>query len=147
MHIKKASSYRSGVIEFASADHKGITWLAVDSALKKGSRGISEKSSLASLVAKTFSFKNHMNLSPLTEELIIKWVTQYIGIHGKKPNQNSGTLDFVSEAYKGITWLAINTALDKGGRGLLGGSSLAKLIEQHLGIKNRTKSLLKSNIV
>lgn len=137
----------SGVIEFASADHKGITWLAVDSALKRGSRGISGKSSLASLIAKTFSFKNHMNLSPLTEEMIVGWVTQYIDIHGEKPTQNSGILDFVSEAYKGITWLAINTALDKGGRELLGGSSLAKLIEKHLGIKNRTKSLLKIHTV
>lgn len=137
----------SGVIEFASADHKGITWLAVDSALKRGRRGISGKSSLASLIAKTFSFKNHMNLSPLTEEMIVGWVTQYIDIRGEKPTQNSGILDFVSEAYKGITWLAINTALDKGGRELLGGSSLAKLIEKHLGIKNRTKSLLKIHTV
>ena len=107
----------------------------------------SRKSSLASLIGKTFNFKNHMNLSSLTEEMIIRWVTQYIDIHGQKPNQNSGILDFVSEAYKGITWLAINTALDKGGRELLGGSSLAKLIEKRLGIKNRTKSLLKINTV
>lgn len=137
----------SGVIEFASGEHKGITWFAVDSALKRGKRGISEKSSLASLIEKNFSLKNHMNLSPLTEELIISWVVQYMDIHGKKPGQGSGEIEFVSEAYKGITWLAVNTALDKGGRGLSGGSSIAKLIEKHLRIKNRTKSLLKINTV
>lgn len=146
--IHKEKPFRSsGVIEFASGEYKGITWLAVDSALKRGKRGVSGKSSLASLIEKNFSLKNHMNLSPLTEELIISWVVQYIDIHEKKPGQSSGEIEFVSEAYKGITWLAVNTALDKGGRGLSGGSSIAKLIEKHLGIRNRTKSLLEINTV
>ena len=145
INIYKKKPFRSsGVIEFASGEHKGITWSAVDSALKRGRRGMSGKFSLASLIEKKFSnFKNHMNLSPLTEELIISWVDQYKHVHGKKPGQSSGEIEFVSEAYKGITWLAVNSALDKGGRGLSGGSSIAKLIEKHL----RKKSLLEINTV
>ncbi len=137
-HKEKPTKDR-GIIEFASGTYKGITWGAVISALTKGGRGLPKGSSLATLIQGKLNIKNHMNLPKLTEEIIIEWAKLHLNKYKKKPSQNSGEIEFASEDYKPITWLAINTALDKGGRGLPGGSSLALLVEKYLGIKRRTR--------
>ena len=125
----------SGPVEFATDDYEGITWAAVDSAFKQGSRGLPCGSSLASFIEEEFGIVNPANLVPLTEEMIVQWVTQYIEKSNKKPSRDSGVVDFAVIPYEGITWALIDAALKGGSRGLPEGSSLTKLIEKKFGIR------------
>lgn len=78
-----------------------------------------------------------MSRAPLSIELIIDWLRQYMNKYNKKPRMQSGIIEFAIGPYENITWSAINAALWKGGRGLPGGSSLANLIEEQFGIRNK----------
>jgi hypothetical protein len=126
----------SGKIEFASGPYKGITWSAVNSALWKGGRGLVGGSSLANLIAEEFGIKNKMNLPPLTEKIICDWVGKFIEKNKRKPTKSDGIIEFANNEYKGETWKTINFSLLRGTRGLRGGSSLAKLIQQKFGIRD-----------
>jgi superfamily II DNA or RNA helicase len=72
----------------------------------------------------------------LTKEHLREWVGQFIKVNGEKPNKWDGIVEFAKDDYEGITWNAINTALNRGNQSLLGGSSLADFIETEFGLKN-----------
>lgn len=68
----------------------------------------------------------------LTLEGILAWVDAHHEHTGNWPNQKSGrVVGFPDE-----TWLAVDHALRRGMRGLVGGSSLAQLLAEHRGIRN-----------
>jgi hypothetical protein len=69
---------------------------------------------------------------PLTEAFILDHMRKHLEKHGSLPNRGSGPVD----GLPGETWSAWDAALHKGLRGLSGGSSLARLAEQHLGKRN-----------
>ena len=111
----------------------GETWLAVDSALRTGGRGLRGESSLAQLLAKHRGVRNKADLPRLTERAILAWARAYHKRTGRWPTDISGPV----QAAPGETWKAVNLALFQGLRGLTGGSSLYQLLRARLAIPGR----------
>ena len=125
---KKWPNDNSGLVSASSGDK----WSAIDNALKLGLRGLPKGLSLAMVLAQHRSVRNIQNLPNLSVGMILKWADTFHKRTGKWPNRNSG---LVSEA-SGEKWSAITASLQLGQRGLPGGSSLAKLLAQHRGVRN-----------
>jgi superfamily II DNA or RNA helicase len=114
--------------ESGTIDGEGaLTWKAVHLALHNGGRGLPAGLSLAKLLAEHRSVRNRLAPPPLELNQILGWVDAFKHRTGRWPKQSSGPLDEVP----GETWKSIDFALVKGKRGLPGGSSLARLVEQH----------------
>jgi hypothetical protein len=64
--------------------------------------------------------------------MILEWADAHFQKHGKWPKTYFGSVD----GYPGERWSSVNVALQKGGRGLLGGTSLPKLLRQMRGVPN-----------
>jgi hypothetical protein len=110
------------------------TWTNVHAALSQGQRGLPGGSSLAQLLAKERGVRNQAALPPLTEDQILAWADAYHARTGQWPNTTLGSIsDALDE-----TWVSINNALSNGSRGLPGGSSLAKLLAEERGVRNRS---------
>jgi hypothetical protein len=101
------------------------TWGGIDGALHRGRRGIVGDSSLAKLLFEHRGVRYTHDLSPLTIKQILAWADEFKAASGAWPNHISGPVAGTDE-----TWSGINQALGAGRRGLPGGTSLAKLLEQ-----------------
>ena len=101
------------------------TWVAIDDCLRHGLRGLPGGSSLSQLRKEHITGKE----TPLTEEIIVKAMKAYHEECGKYPSCESGD----ASKYIGfkITWMAIDTCLKRGHRGLPGKSSLGKLKKKY----------------
>jgi len=108
------------------------TWLGVDGTLRAGRRGLPGGSSLAKLLAEHRSVRNHYDLLDLSIEQILAWADAHKAETGDWPNRESGPVNGTDE-----TWGAINASLSLGSRGLRGRSSLAKLLAEHRGVRNK----------
>jgi hypothetical protein len=120
----------SGAIEHASHE----TWSAVDGALLHGHRRLPGGFSLARLLMERRGVQCLYVVPELSVGRILAWADAYHARHGRWPNQHCGVI----EDTPAETWARVNTALAQGNRGLPGGSSLAKLLAQHRGIRNQT---------
>jgi hypothetical protein len=120
----------------ALADVPDETWLAIDTALRKGLRRLPAGDSLARLLARKRGVRNKVSMPPLTEVLILRWADDHHRRMGKWPAPTSGPV----RAAPDQTWCAVNQALYKGGRGLPGGDSLARLFERRRGVRPRASS-------
>ncbi len=109
------------------------TWAMVDNALRNGLRGLPGGSSLARLLAEHRNVRNIHGLPPLTIEQILAWADAHHRRTGEWPTATSGPIPDTPRE----TWEAINNALGLGLRGLPGGSSLARLLAEHRGVRNR----------
>lgn len=108
-------------------------WGAVDQCLKLGLRGLTHGSSLAKLL-RARRGRRHKGLLPrLGRPLILRWADAHHARAGDWPHVNSGA---VADA-PGETWAGVNAALQSGGRGLAGGTSLAQLLQDARGVRNR----------
>jgi hypothetical protein len=112
-------------------DAPGETWATLNQALVRGSRGLPGGSSLAKLLAEHRDEQNHRRASRLTVKQILRWADLHHQQTGEWPNQYSGP---VADA-PGEVWQNINMALCVGVRGLPGGDSLARLLEEHRGVR------------
>lgn len=109
----------------------GETWMAIDKALRRGSRGLPSGKTLAGLLNQHRGiFGGHSRRSKripdsqrLLTEQILAWGKAYFASHGVFPNRDSGPI----AALDGLKWSAVDAALKHGSRGLTGGSSLAAL--------------------
>src|SRR5262249_23998861 len=110
----------------------GETWKAIDRALQQGVRGFPGGSSLAKLLVARRGKRNHTNLPPLTVGQILAWADGHQQRTGACPKTMPGPVHGVP----GETWSGINASLQQGKRGLPDGSSLAKLLAQHRGVRN-----------
>jgi hypothetical protein len=110
----------------------GETWSGIHVALAAGIRGLPGGSSLPRLLAKHRGARNKKNLPPLSVEEILKWADDHYQRTGQWPKQKSGSI----VGSPGETWLAIDHCLNRGSRGLSGGSSLAQLLAEHRGVQN-----------
>lgn len=119
----------SGLIQEAP----GETWSAVNKALVRASRGLPLASTLARLLEKRRGVPNNKNRPPLSAAQILAWADAYFALHGAWPQVRSGPI----EDAPGETWSAVNAALEQGVRTLPGGSSLAKLLAEQRGARNR----------
>ncbi len=105
----------------------GETWVNVDSALRYGHRGLRGGSSLP-LLLDQYGRKRHALLPPrLTVRQILEWADEHKRRTGRWPSQMSGSV----HGQRKLTWYRIHEALYHGQRGLKGGSSLARLLDQY----------------
>jgi hypothetical protein len=104
-------------------------WANLDQLLQRGLRGLPGGSSLAQLLEENRNVRNVNRPPILTEEQVLTWADEHYARTGKWPDQKSGALKNAPEE----SWTAINTALQNGGRGFPGGSSLMKLFEAKRG--------------
>jgi hypothetical protein len=123
-------NYRCGAV----AESPGDTWRDLDEALRHGSRGLEGGTSLAALLGRRLGIRNRASLPSLTPEQIITWARAYHRREGAWPTGESGP---IPEA-PGETWKGVDMALHWGYRGLEGGTTLARLLAQRLGVRNRT---------
>ena len=68
----------------------------------------------------------------LTISIILAWADQHYRENGRWPHHFSGRIKSAGEE----TWSRVNDALAKGYRGLLGGSSLARELFRHRGVRS-----------
>jgi hypothetical protein len=111
----------------------GEKWVNVDMALRLGLRGLEKGSSLIRLLADHRGARNPKSLPNMTVPGILAWADAHHRRTGAWPNENSGSIVDAP----GETWIAVCTALGGGARGLPGGSSLARVLAQHRGVRNR----------
>jgi superfamily II DNA or RNA helicase len=109
----------------------GDNWAVIDAALARGLRGLPGGSSLARLLAEHREVRNNLDLASLTNEQILAWADSYEDVNGHWPRMNSGQVPGTDE-----TWAKLDSALRAGSRGMLGGSSLPRLLSQHRGVRN-----------
>jgi hypothetical protein len=124
----------------AILDSGGETWKGVQMALLKGQRGLPGGSSIARLLAQERGVKHPREATPLTEREILSWADQHFEHTGRWPTADAGPASTDSE----ITWRVIEDALRKGQRGLPGGSSVARLLAERRGVRNRSALALLS---
>ena len=134
-HQKRTGQWpdaRSGAV----VDVPGETWQLVNSVLTRGQRGLPCGLSLAQLLADQRGVRSRGYFPELTVDLILQWADAHRRRVGKWPKQMTGAVTGVP----GETWVNINAALQRGQRGLPGGSSLAQLLAEKRGVRNE-KSL------
>jgi hypothetical protein len=73
---------------------------------------------------------------PLTEEQVLRWADAYRARTGRWPTSDSGAV----AGAPGETWEALNRALARGNRGLPGGSSVARLLAERRGKRNKART-------
>src|SRR5665213_1127126 len=121
--------YRSGPIFGVP----GENWRKVHNALFLGYRGLPGGSSLAQFLAERRNVRNSGDLPAFRLKQILLWVDNRHKRTGMWPTAESGT---IADA-PGETWWAVNVALRNGDRGMKAGSSLARLLAQRRGRRNR----------
>jgi hypothetical protein len=106
----------------------GATWSAIQQALYIGCRGLPGGTSLARLLAGARGAPyRKRSREKLTVNLVLSWARLHRRRTGSWPTENSGPIPEST----GDTWHAVDAALRKGSRGLRGGSSVFRLIEQY----------------
>jgi hypothetical protein len=118
------------------ADAPDETWLAIDSALREGLRGLPGGDSLPRLLARRRGARNKAASPPLTEAMILRWADCHHRRIGKWPTQTSGPV----LTARGETWGAIERSLSAGLRGLPGGDSLARLFARRRAVRSRASA-------
>jgi len=112
---------------------EGETWANLNAVLGQGCRGLPGGSTLTQLLAKERGVRNPFAPPPLTKEQIFTWVDAHFERTGQWPNKGAGSIaDSLGE-----TWGAVDDALKRGSRGLPGDSSLAQLLAEERGVRNR----------
>ncbi|MFQ5462431.1 MAG: hypothetical protein ACE5E5_07360 [Phycisphaerae bacterium] len=122
-------SVRSGKIPNADGD----TWVAVQGALQNGIRGLPKGLTLPQVLGKYRNVPNPKKPQRLTLKQILQWADRHHKRTGQWPKARSGG------AIPGVNWIdwaGVNRALYLGIRGLPGGSSLPRLLEQRRGVRN-----------
>jgi hypothetical protein len=104
----------------------GETWRGVHLALLQGLRSLDGGSSLARLLARYRGVRNSQGLPNLTVQQVLEWAD----VHRERTGKVKSGL--ISEAPE-ERWASVDNALRIGLRGLSGGSSLGRLIEEHRG--------------
>ena len=100
----------------------------------KGHRGLPGGTTLARLLRDKRGKQFLKGLPPLTEEQILQWADAHFARAGKWPVKEP-----VTDA-PGETWGNISSCLSSGDRGLSGGSSLARLLEEKRGKRVRART-------
>jgi hypothetical protein len=118
---------RSGPIPGAPG---GETWGTVQTALYDGLRGLPGGLSVARLLARRRGVPNPKALPRLRVAQILAWADAHRLRTGSWPGRLSGP---VAGAPPGTTWSAVDSALNQGLRGLPGGVTLRRFLEERRG--------------
>ena len=112
---------------------RGESWQSVDSALRAATRGVSHATSLAKLLLRHRGVRNNKGRTRLSVPKILRWADAHYRRSGRWPGQDSGP---IAGGVPDETWRGIDGALFQGLRGLPGGSSIAKILASHRGVRN-----------
>jgi hypothetical protein len=112
----------------------GVTWCGIDSALRQGSRGLSGGTSLTRLLVEHRGPEASRLPPRLSVEQILAWADAHHAATGLWPCRSTGAV----AGSPGDTWVKLELALRQGHRGLQGGTSLARLLAEHRGARNRS---------
>jgi hypothetical protein len=102
----------------------GETWSKVAGALSSGSRGFPGGTTLKRFLMEHRGSQVEARIPRLSLAGILCWADAYLETHGVWPTAQSGPIDQVP----GLTWNTVDLLLRRGGHGLLGGSSLGRLL-------------------
>jgi hypothetical protein len=105
----------------------GELWCNIDGALRRGGRGLPGGSSLHDLLCRRFGLGRRRLVPRLTVEQVLAWADAHHARTGRWPHAMSGP---VADA-PGESWRAVNLALWQGHRGLPGGVSLSRLLDEY----------------
>lgn len=111
----------------------GLTWLAINTSLMQGTRGLHGGVTLATFLSLRFGARNRKRQPPLAVTQIVAWAKAHHARTGRWPTIVSGPVHGVP----GERWNAIDYALGKGTRGLPGHSSLHDLLAEQVGRTRR----------
>jgi hypothetical protein len=89
------------------AEAPGETWLAVNHALRRGSRGLQGGASLAELLAVERDVRNRVNLPPLNRKVILRRAVSFHRRMGHWPTKSSKAVPEVP----GDSWQMLEEAL------------------------------------
>jgi hypothetical protein len=103
------------------------TWCGIDNALRQGTRGLPGGSSLPNLLRQRFGTHCRTLPARLTVAQILAWADAHHARCGRWPHALTGEIEGAPWA----TWRAVDLALRQGHRGLPGGDSLARLLDEH----------------
>ena len=109
----------------------GETWGGVQAALTGGRRGLSERTTLARLLAKHRGVRSCFKRPKVTIEQILAWANAHYECTGNWPKASSGTV----RGHSHEDWMAVNSALKCGYRGLRGGRTLAQILMKCRGVR------------
>ena len=110
-----------------------VTWHGINQSLRHGTCGLPGGSALAELLVEQRGVRNKKRLPPYHIKQILSWADRHHKQTGEWPTQDSGSIAIAP----GETWKAVNSALIQGGRGLSGGSTLARLLAERRAVRNR----------
>jgi hypothetical protein len=110
----------------AVAGGGGLTWRAVNRALREGRGGLPGGDSLARLLARLRDAGRRRRRPALSLKRVLGWARTHRKLTGSWPSASSGEVG----GAPGETWNAVNLALAYGARGLKGGTTLAKLLRK-----------------
>ncbi|HZY86397.1 MAG TPA: hypothetical protein VFE78_16305 [Gemmataceae bacterium] len=105
----------------------GELWCNIDGALRRGGRGLPGGSSLHDLLCRRVGLRRRRDAPRLTVEQVLAWADAHRARTGRWPHAMSGP---VADA-PGESWRAVNLALWQGHRGLPGGVSLSRLLDEY----------------
>ncbi len=110
-------------------------WNNINTKLSVGGRGLPGGTTLVRLLAQYRGrpLRIGQKRPELTIALILRWADGYHKAHGRWPKQGAGLVTGTSSD----TWDNISKKVAEGGRGLPGGSTLARLLAEHRGVRNR----------
>jgi hypothetical protein len=112
----------------------GETWSTINRALRQARRGLPGPISLTRFLVQHRGRQVWNEPPKLTIEQILSWADAHRAAHGCWPCATSGRVD----AAPSETWRKIDVALCQGGRGLPGGSGVARLLAERRGARNPT---------
>jgi hypothetical protein len=115
-------------------------WSNINDTLRKGGRGLPGGSSLGCVLAEHRGVPNRMSPPELSIDQILAWADAHYAAHDAWPTQDTGPV----EGVPGETWRSVDHALTNGRRGLAGGTSLGRLLDERrtrgrLSLAARTK--------
>lgn len=112
----------------------GETWLAVDTALRVGQRGLPGGSSLPQVLTDHRGVRNHADLPPLSLDQVLAWADAHHERTGEWPKQRHWPEDIPDSG--GETWGNVIQAVACGLRGFPGTGTLFDLLAEHRGVRN-----------
>ena len=115
----------SGQVRDAPFD---VTWVAINSALVKGLRGLPGGSSITRLMAEYYEVE-----PTLTLERVLAWADAHHAATGTWPTFDSGKVHGAVREY----WAHLDTLLRVGGRGLQGGLSVSRMLQKYRGLRDQ----------
>lgn len=108
------------------------TWRAIESALRRGNRGLPGNQSLSLLLWRHREVRPRTTTEPLSIEQILTWADQHRRRTGQWPNRGSGKIADAQHE----TWQKVDDALCHRRRGLRGTTTLARLLRKCRGVSN-----------